>query len=158
MTASPPECSYAALNFFDTSDMYSTGESERVLGSTLKEFGTNRADVVIATKVYFPSEGANGPNSSGLSRKHIMDAIDASLERLQMKYVDLYQIHRWDHGTDYAEVMEALHDVVKSGKARYIGASSMYAWQFQHCQNIAEKNGWTKFVSSQSTTCEIWRV
>jgi aryl-alcohol dehydrogenase-like predicted oxidoreductase len=147
----------AGINFFDTSDMYSLGESERVLGATLREFGTRREDVVIATKVYFASANANGPNSSGLSRKHIMDAIDASLERLQMKYVDLYQIHRWDNDCTAEEVMAALHDVVKSGKARYIGASSMYAWQFQHCQNVAEKNGWTKFVSMQNHYNLVYR-
>jgi aryl-alcohol dehydrogenase-like predicted oxidoreductase len=145
------------INAFDTSDMYSAGESERVLGRCLKEFGTKREDVVIMTKLYFPSEGANGPNAYGLSRKHIFDAIDASLKRLQMDYVDLLQIHRWDNDTDYAEVMEALHDVVKSGRARYIGASSMYCWQFQHCQNLAEKNRWTKFISMQNHYNAVYR-
>lgn len=116
------------INFFDTSDTYSSGESERVLGATLKEFGTKRSDIVIATKVYYSCGPGTGPNHAGLSRKHISDAIDASLERLQLPYVDLYQTHGWDKDVTAEELMEALHDVVKS-KARYIGASNLAAWQ-----------------------------
>jgi aryl-alcohol dehydrogenase (NADP+) len=128
---------------------HSAGESERVLGATLKEFGTKRSDIVIATKVFYSCGPGTGPNHAGLSRKHIFDAIDASLERLQQPYVDLYQIHGWDKEITAEELMEALHDVVKSGKARYIGASNLAAWQFQLCQNIAEAKGWTKFISVQ---------
>ena len=115
----------AGINFFDTADMYSRGESERVLGKAIRSLA-KREEVVIATKVYFPS--GSGPNDRGLSRRHILQSIDESLGRLQVDYVDLYQIHRWDDTTPIEETMEALHDVVKSGKARYIGASSMYAW------------------------------
>jgi len=134
------------INFFDTADVYSLGESEIVLGEALK--GIPREDVVVATKVY--SQMKPGPNNKGLSRKHIFDSIDASLKRLQMSYVDLYQIHRWDNDTPIEETMEALHDIVKSGKVRYIGASSMAAWQFAKAQFVAEKHGWTKFVSMQN--------
>src|SRR4030095_6177844 len=115
------------VNFFDTSNMYSRGVSEEILGRAIADF-TNRESVVIATKVFFPM--GEGPNDRGLSRKHMMPSIDASLRRLQMDYVDLYQIHRLDPETPMEEICEALHDVVKAGKARYIGASSMYAWQF----------------------------
>ncbi|HVN15925.1 MAG TPA: aldo/keto reductase [Anaerolineales bacterium] len=138
----------AGINFFDTADVYSLGESEVVLGNTLRHFGVNRKDVVIATKVFNPV--GDGPNDRGLSRKHIMDGIDASLRRLQMDHVDLHQIHRWDYDTPIEETMEALHDVVKSGKARYIGASSMFAWQFAKAQYVADLHGWTRFVSMQN--------
>src|SRR5258705_12494750 len=116
------------INFFDTADMYSLGASEEILGRALKEFGPSRDRVVIATKVYQPM--GDDPNQRGLSRKHIMHSIDDSLRRLGTDYVDLYQIHRFDYHTPIDETIEALHDVVKAGKARYLGASSMYAWQF----------------------------
>jgi aryl-alcohol dehydrogenase-like predicted oxidoreductase len=135
------------ITFFDTADMYSRGVSEQVTGELLARFA-DREDVVIATKVFFTWDEAK-PNSGGLSRKHIMDAIDGSLERLGVEYVDLYQIHRWDPSTPIAETMEALHDVVKACKVRYIGASSMWAWQFAKAQHVAERNGWTPFVSMQ---------
>jgi aryl-alcohol dehydrogenase-like predicted oxidoreductase len=134
------------INFFDTADVYSAGKSEEVVGRALKDFA-NRDDVVLATKVFNPM--GPGPNNRGLSRKHIMSAIDASLQRLGTDYVDLYQIHRWDAITPIDETMEALHDVVKGGKARYIGASSMYSWQFAKAQYTAERHGWTRFVSMQ---------
>jgi 1-deoxyxylulose-5-phosphate synthase len=134
------------INFFDTADIYSLGRSEEVLGRALLDF-TKRDDIVLATKVFNPM--GPGPNDQGLSRKHIMSAIDASLKRLGTDYVDLYQIHRWDYNTPIEETMEALHDIVKAGKARYIGASSMYSWQFAKAQYIAQLNGWTKFVSMQ---------
>jgi aryl-alcohol dehydrogenase-like predicted oxidoreductase len=134
------------INFFDTADVYSAGASEEVVGKALKDFA-KRDDIVLATKVFNPM--GPGPNNKGLSRKHIMSAIDASLKRLGTDYVDLYQIHRWDYHTPIEETMEALHDVVKAGKARYIGASSMYSWQFAQAQYTAELNGWTKFVSMQ---------
>ncbi len=134
------------INFFDTADIYSYGASEEVVGKALKDF-TKRDEVVLATKVFNPMGGT--VNDKGLSRKHIMSAIDASLKRLGTDYVDLYQIHRWDYETPIEETMEALHDVVKAGKARYIGASSMYSWQFAQAQFAAERNGWTKFVSMQ---------
>ena len=145
----------AGINFFDTSDMYSRGASEEVLGKSLRHFGVNREGVVIATKVYFPM--TDDPNGRGLSRKHIMDAIDASLQRLGMEYVDLYQIHRWDYESPIEETMEALHDVVKAGKARYIGASSMYAWQFVKAQYTADLHGWTRFVSMQNHYNLVYR-
>jgi len=145
----------AGINFFDTADMYSKGASEEVLGKSLKHFGVSRESVVVATKVYFPM--SDDPNGGGLSRKHIMDAIDASLGRLGMDYVDLYQIHRWDYETPIEETIEALHDVVKTGKARYIGASSMYTWQFAKAQHVAETNGWTRFVSMQNHYNLIYR-
>jgi len=134
------------INFFDTADVYSYGASESVLGSALKEFAS-RDEVVIATKVY--SQMSDSPNDKGLSRKHIMSSIDASLRRLKTDYVDLYQIHRWDYETPIEETMEALHDVVKAGKARYIGASSMYSWQFAKAIYVADLHGWTRFVSMQ---------
>jgi aryl-alcohol dehydrogenase-like predicted oxidoreductase len=145
----------AGINFFDTADMYSKGVSEEVLGKSLKHFGVSRESAVIATKVYFPM--TDDSNGGGLSRKHIMDAIDASLRRLGMDYVDLYQIHRWDYDTPIEETMEALHDVVKAGKARYIGASSMYAWQFAKAQHIADLHGWTRFVSMQNHYNLVYR-
>lgn len=145
----------AGINFFDTADIYSLGASEEILGNTLQHFGVQRKDVVIATKVFNPM--SEGPNDQGLSRKHIMDSIDASLRRLKMDYVDLYQIHRWDYNTPIEETMEALHDVVKAGKARYIGASSMFAWQFTQAQYIADQHGWTRFVSMQNHYNLIYR-
>lgn len=145
------------INTFDTADLYSLGESERVLGRCLRRLGTRRSDVVIMTKLYHYAGDGVGPNSRGLSRKHIFDAIDASLQRLGMDYVDVLQIHRWDPECSFEEVMEALHDVVKSGRVRYIGASSMYAWQFQQCQHIAEKRGWTKFISMQNHYNAVYR-
>jgi aryl-alcohol dehydrogenase (NADP+) len=153
------------VNFFDTADMYSAGISEEITGKLLREF-LPREDAVIATKVYFPVDikhAAGGtppnPNSnrSGLSRKHIFDAVDASLRRLGCDYIDLYQIHRWDSTTPIAETMSALHDVVKAGKVRYIGASSMWAWQFAKAQHTADMNGWTRFVSMQNHYNLIYR-
>ncbi|MDA3919833.1 MAG: aldo/keto reductase [Salinisphaera sp.] len=144
----------ADINFFDTADMYSLGESERVVGKALLDYA-KRSDVVLATKVFNPM--GDGPNDRGLSRKHIMDAIDASLTRLGTDHVDLYQIHRWDYHTPVEEFMEALHDVVKAGKARYIGASSMFAWQFAKAQHVAESNGWTRFVTMQPMYNLIYR-
>jgi aryl-alcohol dehydrogenase-like predicted oxidoreductase len=148
------------ITFFDTADSYSAGASEVATGRLLPKF-FSRDDMVVATKVYFPvagvggrdyprSENGRGENSAGLSRKHIMAAIDASLRRLGMDYVDLYQIHRFDYRTPIEETMAALHDVVRAGKARYIGASSMFAWQFAKAQHAAERNGWTRFVSMQN--------
>ena len=137
----------AGVNFFDTANMYSDGTSEEFVGRALAEY-SRREEVVIATKVYFPMRG--GPNGGGLSRKVIMHEIDASLRRLGTDYVDLYQIHRFDSTTPLEETMEALHDVVKAGKARYIGASSMWAWQFAKAQHIAERHGWTRFVTMQN--------
>ncbi|MFH8136320.1 aldo/keto reductase [Pantoea osteomyelitidis] len=136
----------AGINFFDTANAYSDGSSEEILGRALKDF-TRRDEVVIATKVFVPMR--KGPNGGGLSRKAIMHEIDASLKRLGTDYVDLYQIHRFDPTTPIEETLEALHDVVKAGKARYIGASSMYAWQFATMLHTSEKNGWTRFVSMQ---------
>ncbi|MBB5078020.1 aldo/keto reductase [Nonomuraea endophytica] len=138
----------AGITFFDTADVYSAGASEVITGNVLRRIFPRREDYVLATKVYFPMGKAR--NDRGLSRKHVMAAIDASLERLGTDYVDLYQIHRWDDETPIEETMLALHDVVRSGKARYIGASSMYAWQFAKAQHVAEINGWTKFVSMQN--------
>jgi aryl-alcohol dehydrogenase-like predicted oxidoreductase len=145
----------AGLNFFDTADVYSLGASEEVLGNILKAFGVGREDVVIATKVCNPM--SDKPNDRGLSRKHIMDSIDNSLRRLKMDYIDLYQIHRWDYGTPVEETMEALHDVVKAGKARYLGASSMFAWQFEKAQLTADLHGWTRFASMQNHYNLIYR-
>jgi len=142
------------INFFDTADMYSVGVSEEVAGRLLKEF-SRREEYVLATKVYMPM--SDDVNDHGLSRKHIMDAIDNSLQRLGVDYVDLYQIHRWDNTTPIEETMEALHDVVKAGKARYIGASSMFAWQFAKAQYVAEKNGWTRFISMQNHMNLVYR-
>ena len=138
------------INFFDTANSYSDGTSEEIVGRALRDFA-QRDEVVIATKVFFPgSAAASGPNLSGLSRKAIMASIDASLRRLGTDYVDLYQIHRWDYETPIEETLEALHDIVKAGKARYIGASSMYAWQFAQALYTAERHGWTRFVSMQN--------
>ncbi|MED4040979.1 aldo/keto reductase [Niallia taxi] len=142
------------INFFDTANKYGLGTSEEILGRALKDYA-NRDEIVLATKVYMPMH--EGPNGGGLSRKAIMSEIDKSLKRLGTDYVDLYQIHRWDYYTPIEETMEALHDVVKSGKARYIGASSMYAWQFQKALHVAEKNRWTKFVSMQNHLNLIYR-
>src|SRR5262249_55095677 len=142
------------INFFDTADMYSIGVSEEVLGRAIKEFA-KRDQVVIATKVFFPM--SSDPNDKGLSRKHILASIDASLKRLQMDYVDLYQIHRWDYETPIEETLEALHEVVRSGKARYIGASSMFAWQFARSLSLAERHGWTRFISMQNHYNLIYR-
>ncbi len=134
------------INFFDTADFYSNGQSEIVVGRALRDFAS-RDEVVIATKVYFNM--GPGPNDCGLSRKHILSAIDASLKRLGTDYVDLYQIHRWDYETPIEETLEALHDVVRAGKARYIGASSMYAWQFAKALYTADLHGWTRFACMQ---------
>lgn len=142
------------INFFDTADIYSYGASETVLGNALKTY-TSRHEVVIATKVFNPMSA--NPNDGGLSRKHIMHSIDASLKRLQTDYVDIYQIHRWDYQTPIEETMEALHDVVKAGKARYIGASSMYAWQFAKALYTADLHGFTRFVSMQPHYNLIYR-
>ena len=142
------------INFFDTANVYAYGTSEEILGRALKDYA-NRDEVAIATKVFVPMR--EGPNGSGLSRKHIMSEIDHSLKRLGTDYVDLYIIHRWDYDTPIEETMAALHDVVKSGKARYIGASAMYAWQFQKALHVAEKNGWTRFVSMQNHYNLIYR-
>ena len=144
----------AGINFFDTADMYSLGESEAVLGRALKEFA-KREQVVIATKVFHSM--SDDPNDRGLSRKHIFDSIDASLRRLQTDYVDLYQIHRWDNETPIEETLEALHDLVKAGKVRYIGASSMYAWQFAKALYLADLHGWTRFVSMQNHYNLVYR-
>jgi aryl-alcohol dehydrogenase (NADP+) len=142
------------INFFDTADMYSRGASEEVLGRALKDFA-RREEVVIATKVFFPM--GEGPNQRGLSRVHILRSIDESLRRLGTDYVDLYQTHRWDPETPIEETLEALHDVVKSGKARYIGASSMYAWQFAKSLYLCDLNGWTRFASMQNHYNLIYR-
>jgi aryl-alcohol dehydrogenase-like predicted oxidoreductase len=142
------------VTFFDTADVYSGGASEVATGRLLPKY-IARDEVVVATKV----NGAMtpGPNGRGLSRKHILSGIDASLERLGMDYVDLYQIHRWDPHTPIEETMEALHDVVRAGKARYIGASSMYAWQFAKAQAVADAHGWTRFVSMQNHYNLVYR-
>jgi aryl-alcohol dehydrogenase-like predicted oxidoreductase len=142
------------ITFFDTADVYSAGASEVATGRLVPKF-ISRDEVVIATKVNGPM--TPGPNGRGLSRKHILAAIDASLERLGMDHVDLYQIHRWDPQTPIEETMEALHDVVRAGKARYIGASSMFAWQLAKAQHVAERNGWTRFVSMQNHYNLIYR-
>jgi aryl-alcohol dehydrogenase-like predicted oxidoreductase len=141
------------VNFFDTANCYANGTSEEFLGKALKN--CNRDEIVVATKVFIRMrESANG---QGLSRKNIMTEIDHSLKRLGMDYIDLYIIHRWDYHTPIEETMSSLHDLVKSGKVRYIGASAMYAWQFQKAQYTAEKNGWTKFVSMQNHYNLIYR-
>ena len=137
----------AGVIFFDTADMYSDGASEEVTGTLLRDAFARRDDYVLATKVFNPM--GSGPNDRGLSRKHILSGIDASLRRLGTDFVDLYQIHRLDPHTPIEETMEALHDVVRAGKVRYLGASSMYAWQFAKAQHVAERNGWTRFVSMQ---------
>lgn len=145
----------AGINFFDTADVYSLGESEVITGNLMKDLGVKRENVVIATKVC--SVMSDDVNDRGLSRKHIMDSIDKSLRRLKMDYVDLYQIHRWDHYTPIEETMQALHDVVRAGKARYIGASSMFAWQFAKAQYTADLNGLTRFVSMQNHYNLVYR-
>jgi aryl-alcohol dehydrogenase-like predicted oxidoreductase len=142
------------INFFDTANVYSIGVSEEILGRALKDFA-NRDEVVIATKVR--GKMHDGPNGEGLSRKAILSEIDQSLKRLGTDYVDLYQIHRWDYDTPIEETMAALHDVVKAGKARYIGASAMFAWQFQKALHVAETHGWTRFVSMQNHLNLIYR-
>lgn len=144
----------AGVNFFDTANVYSAGTSEEIVGKVLKELAP-RDELVIATKVH--GEMRKGPNGSGLSRKAIMNEIDQSLKRLGTDYVDLYQIHRFDPGTPIEETLEALHDVVKAGKARYIGASSMYAWQFAKMLHMADRHGWTRFVSMQDHLNLIYR-
>jgi aryl-alcohol dehydrogenase-like predicted oxidoreductase len=142
------------INFFDTADVYSNGMSEEVLGRALRDFAS-RDEVVIASKVH--GSMGPGPNDSGLSRKHILSGIDASLKRLGVDYLDLYQIHRWDYATPIEETLEALNDVVRMGKARYIGASSMYAWQFAKALYTADLHGWTRFVSMQPHYNLIYR-
>jgi aryl-alcohol dehydrogenase-like predicted oxidoreductase len=142
------------INFFDTANVYSLGASEEILGRALKDFA-QRDEVVIATKVH--GRMREGPNGGGLSRKAILSEIDHSLTRLGTDYVDLYIIHRWDYGTPIEETMEALHDVVKAGKARYIGASAMWAWQFQKALYVAEQHGWTRFVAMQNHLNLIYR-
>jgi len=143
------------LNFFDTADMYSLGVSEEILGRALKDFGTSRDKVVIATKVFFPM--GDDPNQKGLSRKHIIDAIDASLRRLGTDYVDLYQIHRFDYETPVEETLAALNEVVKSGKALYIGASSMFAWQLAQMLGTSDRNGIARFVTMQNHYNLVYR-
>ncbi|MEU8036961.1 aldo/keto reductase [Streptosporangium sp. NPDC049078] len=145
----------AGVTFFDTADVYSFGASEEVTGRLLARIFPRRDDYVLATKVCLPM--SEGVNDGGLSRKHILSSIDASLRRLGTDYVDLYQIHRWDPDTPIEETMEALHDVVRAGKARYVGASSMYAWQFAKAQHTAEIHGWTKFVSMQNHQNLLYR-
>ncbi|KAI8335050.1 NADP-dependent oxidoreductase domain-containing protein [Chlamydoabsidia padenii] len=158
------------INFFDTADVYSNGESERVLGKAIKQFNMSRGRIVVATKATFavlptPAHGLhrtpfgdpNHINEVGASRKHLFDAIDASLERLGLDYIDLYQVHRFVDFVPLEETMRALHDIVQSGKVRYIGASSLPAWQFQKANQIAEKNGWTKFVSMQNLYNLLYR-
>ncbi|MCX6067487.1 MAG: aldo/keto reductase [Chloroflexi bacterium] len=145
----------AGINFFDTADVYSLGESEKITGNLLKKLGVKRENVVVATKVN--GVMSDDINDRGLSRKHIMDSIDKSLRRLQMDYVDLYQIHRWDYEVPIEETMEALNDVVRAGKARYIGASSMSAWQFAKAQYNADLHGWTRFVSMQNHYNLVYR-
>ncbi|KAI9317553.1 NADP-dependent oxidoreductase domain-containing protein [Dichotomocladium elegans] len=162
----------AGINFFDTANTYSNGYAEEILGKAIRQFGMPRDRVVIATKVFFPVLRGREPinlnvqdlmrnpelvNQFGLSRKHIFDAVEASLRRLGTDYIDLYQIHRLDTATPMEETMEALHDLVRMGKVRYIGASSMLAWEFQKMNNIAEKNGWTKFVSMQNLYNLLYR-
>jgi len=145
----------AGINFYDTADVYSLGASEEVTGRAIKEFWPKREQVVVATKVFSPM--GKTPNEAGLSRKHILHAIDNSLRRLGMDYVDLYQIHRFDPATPIEETIEALHDVVKAGKARYVGASSMYAWQFAKYLHLAERMGKTRFVSMQNHYNLVYR-
>jgi aryl-alcohol dehydrogenase (NADP+) len=142
------------INFFDTADMYSLGASEEVVGRALKDFA-RREEVVVATKVFFPM--GDGPNDGGLSRKHIRSAIDASLRRLQVDYVDLYQIHRWDPTTPIEETLSTLDDLVRAGKVRYLGASSMSAWQFAKALYLADRHGWTRFSSMQNHYNLVYR-
>jgi aryl-alcohol dehydrogenase (NADP+) len=144
----------SGINFFDMADMYSLGATEEIVGRAVREMA-KRDDVVLATKVFFPM--SDDVNDRGLSRKHIFSAIDQSLRRLGTDYIDLYQIHRFDAHTPIEETMEALHDVVKAGKARYIGASSMYAWQFAKMQHTADAHGWTRFVSMQNHYNLVYR-
>lgn len=145
----------AGINFFDTANMYSAGVSEEVTGRVLQDIADDREDYVLATKVYFPT--GDGPNDRGLSRKHLMSAVDASLDRLGTDYIDLYYIHRWDYETPISETMRALHEIVQSGKVRYIGASSMFAWQFAKAQYTAEMHGWTQFVAMQNHYNLVYR-
>lgn len=142
------------INFFDTANVYSYGASEEIVGRALNDFAP-RDEIVVATKLY--SKMKQRPNSGGLSRKAIFYQVEQSLKRLQMDYIDLYIIHRWDYHTPIEETMKALHDLVVSGKVRYIGASAMYAWQFAKAQAVAEKNGWTKFVSMQNHLNLLYR-
>jgi aryl-alcohol dehydrogenase-like predicted oxidoreductase len=142
------------INFFDTANVYSMGRSEEILGKALRDFA-KRDEVVIATKVH--GEMRPGPNGSGLSRKALLSEIDHSLKRLGTDYVDLYIIHRWDYKTPIEETMEALHDIVKAGKVRYLGASAMFAWQFQKALHVAETHGWTRFVSMQNHLNLLYR-
>jgi aryl-alcohol dehydrogenase (NADP+) len=142
------------INFFDTADMYSLGVSEEVVGRALRDFA-RRDEVVIATKLYFPM--GDGPNQRGLSRKHILESIDGSLKRLGTDYIDLYQIHRWDDETPIEETLETLHTLVQAGKVRYIGASSMFAWQFAKALYVADQHGWSRFVSMQPHYNLIYR-
>ena len=144
----------AGINFFDTANMYSLGASEEVIGRLLPEFA-RRDEIVVATKAFLPWRQA--PNAGGLSRKALIQAVDDSLTRLGMDYVDLFQIHRWDDTTPIEETMEALHDIVKAGKARYIGASSMFAWQFAKAQEIARSHGWTRFIAMQNHVNLLYR-
>jgi aryl-alcohol dehydrogenase (NADP+) len=144
----------AGINFFDTADMYSFGVSEQILGRAIKDFA-KRDTVVLATKVHQPM--SDDPNDRGLSRKHVMASIDASLARLGTDYVDLYQIHRWDAETPIEETLSALHDIVRAGKARYIGASSMASWQFAQALYLADRHGWTRFVSMQNHYNLVYR-
>ena len=142
------------INFFDTADMYSLGESETIVGRALKQFA-RRDQVIVATKVYYPM--GDGPNDKGLSRKHLMDSIDASLKRLGTDYVDLYQIHRWDPETPMDEVLSALDDIVRAGKVRYLGASAMPAWTFARALYRADQRGWTRFASMQNHYNLVYR-
>ncbi len=144
----------AGINFFDTANAYSDGTSEEIIGRALRDFA-NRDEIVLASKVFMPWR--NAPNTGGLSRKALFAAVDDSLARLGMDYIDLYQIHRWDDATPIEETMEALHDIVKSGRVRYIGASSMSAWQFSKAQYTAQMHGWTKFISMQNQVNLIYR-
>ncbi len=145
----------SGITFFDTADTYSDGNTEEITGRLLAKLFACRDDYVLATKVFFPM--GEGPNDGGLSRKHVLSAIDASLRRLDTDYVDLYQIHRWDYETPIEETMGVLHEVVQAGKARYIGASSMFAWQFAKAQHAAQAGGWTRFVSMQNHYNLVYR-
>ncbi len=145
----------SGVTFFDTADMYSAGMTEEITGRLLGKLFGHRDDYVLATKLYFPT--GPGPNDRGLSRKHVLASIDASLRRLGTDYVDLYQIHRWDDETPVEETMAALHEVVQAGKARYLGASSMYAWQFAKAQYVAQAAGWTRFISMQNHYNLVYR-